>query len=172
MNKPRGEAILKNLSYGLQEEIWQYANHTTLDKTCAWLVEKHAVKVSASTLSKFCSWYPRSYTLRRAASTSSELLETLRKMPELRVTADQAAQVAQVNFEIQAAQDRDPTLYAALRRGELERKRLELDREKFEHDRKKDWEQGLDALHEEIKGNAEALQHFERMTAALKKGVS
>lgn len=172
MKKPRGEAILKNLPDALQEQLWQVARRMTLVKAVAWLAEKHDVSVSVTTLSDWFSWYPRSLTLRMAARTSDELEATLKKMPELKIAADQAAKVAQVNFEIQAAQDRDPALYSALRKGELERERLRLEREKFEHEKKKDWEKGLDALHEEIKENPEALALFEKLRAALLKGAS
>jgi septal ring factor EnvC (AmiA/AmiB activator) len=169
MKKPRGEAILKNLPDALQEELWQTARRTTLAKALAWLQATHGVEVSEATLSVFFSWYPRSLTLRLAASTSSQLEATLRNLPALKVTAEQARSVAQVNFEIQAAQDRDPVLFAALRKGELEAQRLQLEREKHEWAKKTDIEKGLDALFAEIKGQAEALKHFEAMKAALAK---
>lgn len=170
--KSRGDAKLKVLPDRLQDQLWQYLNHSTLEKVQVWLKAAHGVETSTKALSVFYDWYPRNFTLRRAARTSDQLEATLKKLPELKLTAQDAARVAQVNFEIQAAQDRDPKLYAALRKGELERDRLKLEREKFEHDKKADWEKGLDALHEEIKGNAEALQHFDAMKAALRKDRS
>lgn len=169
MKKARGDSKLKTLPDALQEQLWQMLRRFTQVKVVAWLKETHGIKSTPSALSVFYDWYPRSATLRHAARTSQELEATLRKLPELKLTAQDAARVAQVNFEIQAAQDRDPKLYSALRKGELERARLDLEREKFEHEKKADWEKGLDALHEEIKSHAEALQHFEAMKAALKK---
>jgi len=171
MKKARGEAKLKILPDVLQEELWQYLRKHTQTATLAWLLEEpRAIKSSAPALTEFFSWYPRSCTLRQAATTSDQLAATLRKLPELKITAANAAKIAQVNFEIQAAQDRDPELFAALRKGELERDRLTLEREKFEESKKEDWEQGLDALQAEIKGNAQALQLFEQLAAVLKKG--
>jgi hypothetical protein len=167
VKKPRGEAILKNLPDKLQEELWEKTRRTTLAKACEWLRTNHEVTVSEATLSVFFSWYPRSRTLRTAAAMSEQLEDSLRKMPQLNMTAAQARAVAQVNFEIQAAQERDPALFAALRKGELEAKRLELEREKHEWSKKTDIERALDALHAEIKGCAAALQHFEAMKAAL-----
>jgi hypothetical protein len=168
MKKPRGDAKLKTLPDALQEKLFQYLRRHTAEKTVQWLKEEHAVATSAGALSVFFSWYPRSCTLRTAARTSDELAAQLKKMPELKLAAADAARIAQVNFEIQAAQDRDPALFAALRKGELETARLQLEREKFEESKKADWEKGLDALLDEIKGNPEALRHFEAMKAALK----
>lgn len=130
MKKPRGEAILKNLPDALQERLWQFARRNTGAKTCAWLMENHGVKVSEATLSVWFSWYPRSLTLRMAASSASELEATLRKLPELKISAEQATQVAAVSFELQAAQDRDADLFMALQKGKLERARLALDERK------------------------------------------
>lgn len=169
MKKTRNDAKLKTLPDALQEELWQRLRRTSYAKAIAWLQEQHGIKSSERALSEFYSWYPRSCTLRIAANTSDQLAATLAKMPELKLTADNARRVAQVNFEIQAAQDRDPVLFASLRKGELEQSRLELEREKFEESKKADWEKGLDALQAEIKGNPEALKHFEAMKAALKK---
>lgn len=169
MSKPRGDAKLKTLPDALQEKLFQFLRHHTAAKTAAWLLKEHEVTTSAGALSEFFAWYPRSCTLRMAAKSSDELAAQLKKMPELKLAAADARKIAQVNFEIQAAQDRDPALFASLRKGELEAARLQLEREKFEHDKKEDWERGLDALQAEIKNNPEALKHFESLTAALKK---
>jgi len=168
-SKPRGDAVLKTLPDALQEELWQFLRRNTQLKTIAWLKEAHAVETSSPALSAFFDWYPRSVYLRNAARTSDELAATLKKMPELKISAQQAAQVAQVNFEIQAAQDRDPKLYAALRDGEHKREQLRLEREKFEYSKKSDIEKALDALQDELEDNAEALQHYKAMRAALLK---
>lgn len=169
MKKPRGDAKLKTLPDALQERLWQVLRRTSIAKAQDWLKQEHAVASSPGALSEFFSWYPRQATLRVAASTSDELAATLKKMPELRLSADQAKQVAQVNFEIQAARNRDPELFAALRKGELEAKRLQLEREKFEHAKKTDEEKGLDALAAFIKGNAEAQKLYDELRAVIKK---
>lgn len=171
--KPRGDAVLKTLPDALQEELWQFLRRNTQAKTIEWLKTAHAITTSSTALSDFFTWYPRSVYLRNAARTSDELAATLRKIPSLKLTAAQAAEVAQINFEIQAAQDRDPALYAALRKGELERDRLRLEREKFEYSKKTDVEKALDALQDELEDNAEALQHYKAMREALlkKKGA-
>ena len=128
--KPRGEAVLKNLPDALQEELWQVTRRTTLAKACAWLQEKHEISVSESTLSVFFSWYPRSLTLRMAAKSSTELEATLKKLPELKISADQAREVAQVSFELQAAQNRDAELFLALGKARHDSEKLKLDERK------------------------------------------
>jgi hypothetical protein len=70
-----------------------------------------------------------------------------------------------------AAQNHDVELYAMLGKASLEKERLRLEREKFEESKRKDWEKGLDALFDEIKGNPAALEHYEAMKAALAKGA-
>jgi len=169
--KARGDAVLKNLPDALQERIWQFLRKNTQAKTLAWLQEEHGIQLkSGATLTEFFDWYPRSCMLRTAASVSDQLEATLKKMPQMKEAAKNAAEVAQVNFEIMAAQDRDPALFAALRKGELEKDRLRLEREKFEWTKKTDIERGLDALFEEIKDNPEAVAHYKAMKAALTKG--
>jgi hypothetical protein len=171
MKKPRGEAVLKNLPDKLQEELWEKCRRTTYAKAVAWLEETHEVHVSEATLSVWFRWFPRSRTLRTAASMSEQLEDALRRLPQLQLTTEQARQVAQINFELAAARDQDPELFAMLRKGELEVKRLQLEREKHEWAKRADWEKGLDALHEEIRGNAEALRLFEQLKAVLAKGA-
>lgn len=166
--KPRGDAVLKNLPDALQEELWQKLRRQTLTKVRTWLLETHELVSSETTLSHFFSWYPRSLTLRNAARSSSNLQGTLEKLSELKITAAQAAAIAQVEFELLAAEDRDPALFASLRKGEREAERLRLEREKFEHEKKSDAEKGLEALHVIIKGDAVASQLYAQLRARVK----
>ncbi|AHF94210.1 hypothetical protein OPIT5_08295 [Opitutaceae bacterium TAV5] len=54
---------------------------------------------------------------------------------------------------------------------EIKKRELALNLEKFRQQVKSDIEKGLDALHAEIKGNAEALQLFERFKAAVMRSA-
>lgn len=126
MKKPRGDAKLKTLPDALQEELFQLLRRTTAEKAAAWLLEKHAVKTSAGSLSEFFSWYPRSGWLKQASNFSDTLQATLKNLPALKVTAAEAEQIAQVNFEILAAQNRDPDLFMALQHGKLKKAELAL----------------------------------------------
>lgn len=120
MKKPRGDAKLKTLPDALQETLWQLLRRTTAEKAAAWLAKTHEVQTSAGALSEFFSWYPRAGWLKQSAAFATNLEATLRKLPELKITAEQASQVAQASFEIQAAQNRDPELFLALQKGKLE----------------------------------------------------
>jgi hypothetical protein len=172
MKKPRGDAKLKTLPDALQEQLWQLLRRTTVEKAAAWLKTTHGVETSAGALSQFFSWYPRQATLRQAASMSDQLASAIKQLPQLKMTAKDAASIAQVNFEILAAQNRDPELFSALRKGELEVERLRLEREKFEHSKKDDWEHGIDALLAEAKEIPEARRLLEQAHALIKKARS
>lgn len=130
MKKPRGDAKLKTLPDALQEELFQRLRRTSAVKVIAWLQEKHAVKTSAGSLSDFFSWYPRSGWLKQSAAFATDLEATIKKLPELQITAEKAAQVAQVAFEIQAAQNRDPELFLALRKNAHDSATLRLNERK------------------------------------------
>lgn len=165
--KARGDAVLKNMGDALQEEFYQLLRRTTQAKAITWLREVHGIETTPGSVTDFWQWYPRQCVLRQAARSSTNLETAIQNMPQLKISAQQARAVAQVNFELQAAENRDPELYAMLTKADIERERLRLDREKFEHTKKSDVEKGLEALHAEIKGNAEALKHFEALKRAL-----
>ena len=168
--KPRADATLKNLPDELMEELWQYTRRNTYKATIVWLKETHDVEVaSTGTLKEFYHWYPKTRTLRRAARAASRLEETLPKIASLKLSAAQAREIAQAEFELQASEDQDRELFAMLSKGERERERLRLDREKFEHSKKTDIERGLDALFAEIEGDAEAERLYAPLADYLRK---
>ncbi|MBC8009963.1 MAG: hypothetical protein H7067_07690 [Burkholderiales bacterium] len=165
--KARGDATLKTLPDGIQDELFVFLRHNTQRKTLVWLHDLHGVDSSTAALSEFFQWYPKARTIRQSARAASRLEDALTKLPLLKVTAAQAREIAQVEFELQASEDRDPKLMAMLTKGERERERLRLEREKFEWAKKSEAEKGLDALHAEIKGDAEALRIFEQLRARV-----
>lgn len=124
--KARGDAKLKTLPDALQERFFQELRTTSIEKALAWLSTNHGVESSPAAASEFFRWYPRTGWLKRSASFAEELQATLRKLPELQVTAEQASAVAQVAFEMQAAQDRDASLFLALNKGKIKRAELQL----------------------------------------------
>lgn len=169
--KARGDAVLKNLEDALQEEVFQFLRRNTQAKTLEWLQEKHGIILkSGKTLTEFFQWYRASRHVIQAKSAADELAEAVTKLPQMKVTAAQAREVAQAGFEILASRNRDPALFAMLSKGELERERLRLEREKFEWSKKTDIERALDVLAEELGENDEARRHYEAMKAALTKG--
>lgn len=159
---------MKTLPDALQEELFQQLRRTTNDKVIQWLHDTHAISSSGAALSKFFSWYPRQGWLKQSVSIADQLKAAVAQLPKLREDAKTVGEIAQVNFEILAAQNRDSDFYLALQRERRDERRLQLEREKFEHSKKTDSEKGLDALISEIKGNPEALKHFEALRASLK----
>jgi hypothetical protein len=169
--KARGDSVLKNLEDGLQEAIFQFLRRNTQAKTLEWLQETHGIALkSGATLTEFFRWYRKSRHVIQAKSAADELAEAVTKLPEMKVTAAQAREIAQANFEILANRNQDAELFAMLSAGEEKRERLRLEREKFEWSKKTDIERALDVLAEELGENDEARRHYEAMKASLAKG--
>lgn len=169
MKKPRGDAKLKTLPDALQAELFQLLRSTTNEKAAAWLEKVHGVTTSAGALSEFFSWYPRQGWLKQSASFADSLSATIAKLPQLKISAAAAQEVAQVAFELQAAQDRDPKLFAMLYKGKVTKATLELERERFEWAKKEDWEKGIDALLVEAKDIPAARKLIEQAHDLIKK---
>lgn len=127
--KPRADSKLKMLPEAAQEELYQFLRYNTQEKTLAWLKQRHGVDTSASALSQFFVWYP-SASLRPAAQFADQLKAQFEKMPQLKIDAEQLATITQTAFEIQAAQDRDPKLFFALRKAQRDARKLQLDERK------------------------------------------
>lgn len=172
MSKARGDSVLKTLPDALQEELFQFLRRNTQANTISWLETGHGVKTSPSALSEFFSWYPRSRFLLQQARASDELAEAVKNLPQLKVTAAEAREIAQASFEINAARGQDLEMFAMLAAGEDKREKRQLAREKFEWSKKTDIERALDALAAELGENEEARRHYQAMKAALAKGAA
>lgn len=173
MSKARGDSVLKTLPDALQEELFQFLRRNTQANTLKWLKTAHDVETSAAALSEFFSWYPRSRYLLQAARASDELAEAVKNLPQLKLSAAEAREVAQASFEINAARGQDLETFAMLAAGEDKREKRQLAREKFEWSKKTDIEKGLTALHAEIEGDPEAERLYDAFAAhvrAKKKG--
>ena len=167
MKKPRGDSKLKTLPDALQEELFQLLRRTTLAKARIWLQKTHELDTSEAALSEFSSWYARQGWVKQSVSIADQLKTEVAKLPQLQKDAATVSQIAQVSFEIMAAQNRDSKFFLDLQRERRDERRLQLEREKFVEQKKSDVEKGLDALHAEIMGNAEALKLFERLKALM-----
>lgn len=165
--KPRGEAKLKNLPDALQEELFQFLRKNTQEKALAWLDNTHGVCSSARALSEFFTWYPRQGYIRQAASIADQIKSEASKLPQLQKDAQTVSQVAQVTFEILAAQNRDSKFFLELQRERREERRLVLEREKHEWAKKSDVEKALDALQAEISGDKVALDLWHQLSKRL-----
>jgi hypothetical protein len=168
-SKPRGDSVLKNLPDALQEQLFQFLRRNTQEKTLAWLRDTHGVGSNASALSGFFDWYPRQGWLKQSASIAEQLKGEVAKLPQLRADAKTVGDIAQVSFELLAAQNRDSKFFLELTRERREEKRLALEREKHEWAKKSDIEKALDAMQAEVSGDALALDLFQKLRARLLK---
>lgn len=128
--KPRADAKLKTLPDALQERLYQELRRTSQEKVIAWLKADHEIETSAGALSEFFSWYPRSQSLRNAASFADQFLAQAQKLPEFKGNVTDLQRAAEVLFQIQAAQDRDPKLFVELMKISLAKKDQELNERK------------------------------------------
>lgn len=168
-SKPRGDSKLKNLPDALQEALFQFLRRNTQEKTLAWLRDTHGVSSSPSALSGFFDWYPRQGWLKQSATIADQLTREVAKLPQLREDAKTVGAIAQVSFELLAAQNRDSKFFLELTRERREERRLQLEREKHEWAKKSDVEKALDAMQAEVAGDAVALELFQQLQARLLK---
>lgn len=175
MKKPRGDSILKNLPDALQEQLFQFLRRNTQEKTVAWLKETHGIATSAPTLTRFFDWYARQGWLKQSVSIADQLKAEFAKLPQLRKDAQTVGEIAQVSFEILAAQNRDPKFFLELTRERREERRLALEREKFAWSKKADVEKVLDVVQAEISADPVSLELWTKLHArqqALKEARS
>lgn len=128
--KPRADAKLKTLPDALQEDLYQVLRRTSQEKVIAMLKDKHGIETSAGALTEFFSWYPRSQSLRNAASFADQFLAQAQKLPEFKGNIAELQRAAEVLFQIQAAQDRDPKLFVELMKISLAKRDQELNERK------------------------------------------
>lgn len=168
-SKARGDAKLKMLPDLLKEELFQFLRANTQEKTLAWLKEEHEVSSSSRALTEFYDWYPRQGFVRQAATIADQIKQAAGQIPQLQKDAKTVGEIAQVTFEVLAAQNRDSGFFLDLKRERREEAKLQLDREKHEWAKKTDVEKVLDAVHAEIKADAVALDLFNQLAARMAK---
>jgi hypothetical protein len=167
MKKARGDAVLKTLPDALQEETYQRCRRTTYPNVVDWLQEKHGIETNPGSLSKFFDWYARKGWVGQCVSIADQIKTEAAKIPEMRKQAQTVGEIAQLSFEILAAQNRDSKFYLDLTRERREERRFALEREKHEWAKKTDRERGLDAVAEEFETCPEALELFNQARAKL-----
>jgi hypothetical protein len=130
MKKPRGDSKLKTLPDALQEELFQRLRRTTGAKVRAWLQAAHELDTSEAALSEFFSWYARAGWVKQSVSIADQLKTQIAQLPQLKEDAKTVSEIAQVSFEIMAAQNRDSKFFLDLMRERREQARLALDERK------------------------------------------
>lgn len=128
--KPRADAKLKTLPDALQERLYQELRRTSQAKVIAWLKTDHEIETSAGALTDFFTWYPRTQSLRHAATFADQFVAQASKLPEFAGNVSELQRAAEVLFQIQAAQDRDPKLFVELMKISLAKKDQELNERK------------------------------------------
>lgn len=174
--KIRGDSILGTLPGERQVEIADYANTHTLKETVAWL-KADGVGISSGALSRWLSSWQLRQLFQLADADTMEFIRQLKErnpnLPE-----SELQQFGAEYFQMQAMKMGDAKTFlkfaTARTKAEMEKAKLaqrdralEFDQKKFAASLKTKIEHGLDALFEEIKGNAEARALFEKFKAVV-----
>jgi hypothetical protein len=165
--KPRPDAKLKTLPDAVQAALYALYQKKSGEECLVWLEQNHGVKSSTGALSNFAGWYPFSRPLEMVDARAKAVEAQLKADPNLHFNAEQVSAAGQIAFEQIALQLQDVKGFINLSKLRLKQRELELNLEKFRQTVKSDIDKGLDALHAEIKGNAQALQLFEKFKAAI-----
>lgn len=142
------------------------------------IAEEYGLSTSKGALVKFYQKHCTGFKNKRAREHAAEVRALLEAQPDINFTELTLKQIEQRAFEEAFAKDADidglgklSKILEGSARLQLQQRRLELDVNKWRSAVKTDVEKGLDALQEEIKGNAEALKLFNQMKAIFIKSV-
>jgi len=177
--KARSDDKLANLTPEQKAMLrsWLVDENLSYDQAKQRLHDDFNVETSKGALSKF---YARDCFTLRASEARNFAEHVERELLAKDSTFDRAtlALVKQKAFERAYAQNGNIAELATLAgiigdsaKLDLKKQELQLSREKFLQELRSDLEKGLDALHAEIKGNAEALTLFEKLKAVVMRSV-
>jgi len=129
MKKPRGDSFLKTLPPAVRDQVWEWLQVSTHEKTralirdhlaehvVAWEQEnERTLALAGSSFTEFTDWYPVTMALREAATLTDQLKAQLAENPEINLDDDQLARAGQLLFEGIAISKRDSKLFVALKR--------------------------------------------------------
>ncbi|MBT64665.1 MAG: hypothetical protein CML13_15820 [Puniceicoccaceae bacterium] len=143
-----------------------------------WIEETFELETSVGALVNFYRKHCTGFKAKRNREYAREIRDMFEKDPEINFSELTLQQIEQRAFEEAYAKDADIKDLQALSsilgdsaRLKLQQRRLELDVNKWRDAVKSDIEKGLDALQDEIKGNAEALKLFDQMKALFIQSV-
>jgi hypothetical protein len=171
---PRAEAKLKNLDEDQLQVLWdlRYKDSGKINKTLraiqAEVPLRHGFTVSQDTLSRFYTWLRLKREWEEDAAIADQAKnEWLQERPD--ATAEDLMRVGQLKFTAQSIKRGDDKAFVRLMRAITAREKAATDREKAADARLTKVEAGLDALYQEIQGNAAALKAYHAMKEALKQ---
>lgn len=179
--KIRGDSTLGTLPEDRQAEIAEHAAGHTLKETVAWL-KADGISISSGALSRWLS----SWQLRRLFQLAdADTMDFIRQLKERNpnLPESELQQFGAEFFQMQAMKMGDAKTFlkfaTARTKAEMEKAKLaqkdralQFDEKKFAASLKTKIEHGLDALYEEIKGNAEARSLFEKFKAVVNNATS
>lgn len=169
----RADAKLKNLSGEVLDTLWRLrypeegGEKWTLERIAAALPELCGFTASLSSVSEFYAWLRLKRRMEGAAAKAQQTRLQLAKDPEF--TPEAIERVADTVFASEALDDGDIKAYVAIARLRLTKEKHELERQKLQAAAKGKIEAGLDALYQEIRGNARAEAKFKELQEVVAK---
>lgn len=171
--KPRSDSTVARLPEALRAEIVRRLGeeNQSFEEVAAWLRED-GHRVSKSALHDWYSIHSWKLNAERARAVATQVREDAAALGAYdAATLALVQERAYVLARTKGADVKDLATLAGIigdsARLKLKERELNLNLEKFRQQVKTDIEKGLDALHAEIKGNAEALRLFEKFRAVV-----
>ena len=173
--KPRSDSVLDSLSPEVKAQLrtWLVEENQAYDAVVTRLHDDFNVKTSTGALSRFYATECFALRSSEAKAFAERAVEELSQGAE---KYDEATLLLIKQKAFERAYARNGNLdelqilagiVGEAKKLRLKQEQLEFSREKFRQEIKSDVEKGLEALHAEIKGDAEALQLFEKMKARV-----
>ena len=159
---------LKSLPWEEVEFLLSQREKISAAKLAAQISSRHGIDISAPRLSDFWRWAESQVAL-RVMNADAEQFRTEFARENPGATLEEAHESTLAYLHLKAGRSEDEKLMKFVL-GEIRKARaLAHEREKFREELKGKLEKGLDALFQEIKGNARALELFEELKGALAK---
>ncbi len=160
---------LKALGPEEHEFILSQGKELSSARLIAQIASRHGIHgLTEQRLSDFWRWHAEQEALREMNEAAVTFRQNFSK-DNPSATLEEAHEATLAFLHLKAGGTDDVKLMKFVL-GEIRKARaLAHEREKFREDLKTKLEKGLDALFQEIKGNASALQHFEAIRESLAK---
>lgn len=172
-NDTRADAKLRNLPKEDLLFLWSCRNPAPGEKKLTFtrirseILPRYGTTMSGSTLSDFYSWLKVWKRWEDAKEFSAQARAKLAEDPL--ITDEELDKFADRVMKTEVAVSKDVKGYVAIRKLGLAQKKQEHEAQKLTKASKSDVEKGLDALAEEIQGNAKALAIYQQLREVLKK---
>jgi len=169
----RSDAKLKNLDRDSLDELWRMRYPVDEDRKLSYSeiqleLPRFGHTASISTLSDFYSWLRQKREMEESIARAEEAkLQYLQENPD--ATPEALMALGQLIFTNKSIQQGDLSGYVKMAALMERRKAREFDEKRFQSGLKSKLEAGLDALFEEIKGNAKAEAIFAQLKETLVK---